>query len=367
MNDRQTRILCVVLAGFLLIAGWWPFLPFPRNHVSWLTGRHGLAFGPRGVAYDAQPLPVPVPQPADSSAPGFAVELSLQPEREPDNGVAHILTIDDGRTPAPLAIVQWKSELLVRVPDPGNPNRFREAGISVLRTGQAHVVVISGDARATTFYVDGRLSRRVTGFGLGPDSARGQLILGNSATGKNSWTGTLFGVALFTRTLEAEDVAARHAVWTKDTALALGQEPGLVALYGFTEGSGQQAGDRSPGQHHLLIPAQYIVLKKTVLGDSWNAFPVERAAVADVVLNVLGFVPFGVLAFFSHRSTSNARWLVGAVVATLAGATVSLVIEVGQVWLPTRDSSFRDLVCNTAGAGFGAFLAGWISSHRPRR
>ena len=64
MNHRQAGVLCLALTAVFLIAGWWPFKTFPRNHVSWLPHRHGLAFGRPGVAYDPDPLPAPI---ADSS------------------------------------------------------------------------------------------------------------------------------------------------------------------------------------------------------------------------------------------------------------------------------------------------------------
>ena len=236
MNYRQARVLCLVLAGFFLIVGWWPFIPFPRNHVSWSTDRRGLAFGPPGVVYDPEPLPAPVAQPSDNRAHGFAVELSLEPAIEPHDGAPHILTIYDGRTPSSFSIVQWKSELLVRVPAPGNPNLFQETGIAVLQKHQSHVIVISGDSMATTFYVDGRLSHRIPGFVLASDSTRGRLILGNAATGKSSWTGTLFGVAIFNRALEAKDVAAHQAFWTEDTCVRARPRTGAGGLVQFRRG-----------------------------------------------------------------------------------------------------------------------------------
>ena len=337
--------------------------------MSWLTGRHGLAFGPPGVVYDAEPLLAPAARPSDNPAPGFAVELSLAPATEPNNRVPHILTIHDGRTPSSLVVAQWKSELLVRAPAPGNPKLFREEGVTGLGKGRSHVFVISSDSLGTAFYIDGRLSRRIPGFVLAPDLTRGQLILGNAATGKSSWSGALFGVAIFNRALNANEVAAHQSMWTEDTAFELGQEPGLVALYSFGEGTGQQARDQSPGQHHLLIPSRYVVLKKTVLDASESALPRNWSATEDVVLNLVGFIPFGFLAFLYHRGASPARWLKAAIMATLAGAMLSLVIEVGQVWLPTRDSSTRDLVCNTAGTCIGVLLAVWLSGpgYRTRR
>ena len=43
--------------------------------------------------------------------------------------------------------------------------------------------------------------------------------------------------------------------------------------------------------------------------------------------------------------------------AVCAGATLSLAIELTQVWLPNRDSSATDLFCNTLGTFLGALVA----------
>lgn len=360
-GDLRARTLCLALTGFFLFVGWRPFVPFPRNHVDWRAGR-GLAFSPRAVVYDPESLPVSAVPP--SSTPGFSVELSLEAGIEPGNGVPHILTIHDGRTPPSFVVGQWKDELLVRVPTPRNRNEYREEWISGLKKGEPHVIVISSDATATTFYIDGRLSHRIQGFVLEPDAIRGQLILGNDGRGKRSWTGTLFGVAILNRALDAHEVADHHSIWTHGMPVQLTGEPGLVALYNFAGGSGQQIRDYSPSQHHLLIPARFVMLQKTVLEASWRRLSASASTIRDVVLNLFGFVPFGFFAFYAQRVKSPSGWLRAAILATLAGAAVSLVIEVGQIWLPTRDSSMLDLICNTAGTGMGVLVAVWLYRSR---
>jgi hypothetical protein len=347
------------LAGVFLALGWWPFVLFPRNQVSWVQGG-GLAFSPPAVAYDPEPLPAPLVPPATN--PGFTVELSLEAPIEPDNGVPYILTIHDGRTPSNLVIGQWRSELLVRVPARRNPKRFREENIADLNKDERHVVAISSDQAATTFYIDGRFSHRVPGFVLEPDSMRGQLILGNGAAGKNSWTGTLFGVAIFRRALDERDVASHHAMWTQGTLLELAREPGLVALYCFSGGSEQAAADRSPARHHLRIPNRYVMLQKRVLGTSLIGNQLSWSSIRDITLNLLGFVPFGFFAFLYLRAPSSDRSPKAMFLATLAGGMLSLLIEVGQIWLPSRDSSLVDLILNTTGAGSGALAAAFLST-----
>ena len=105
---------------------------------------------------------------------------------------------------------------------------------------------------------------------------------------------------------------------------------------------------------------------RRVLGNSRSVIPRDWYATKDIVLNLLAFVPFGFLTFIYYRETSTGQWLRPIVIGTLTGAALSLVTEVGQVWLPTRDSSLLDLALNTAGTGIGAFLAGSIYRGRPR-
>jgi hypothetical protein len=359
MDRKRARLLCLILAGFFLIACWWPFTPFPRNQVSWMAGT-GLSFAPPGVAYDPEPLPIAPGSSSSSSAPGVALELSLETGIEPNSSFPHILTIHDGRAPSNVVVGQWQDELLVRVPTQRNRRQFREVGVSGFRKGQPRVVVISSDEAATSFYVDGKLSKRVPGFVLGLDTLRGQLILGSAPTGRNGWTGTILGIAIFNRALAAKDVAAHQAIWTGDAPLELAREPGLVALYTFTGSSASNVSDHSPAKHHLTIPGRYVVLDRTVLGNP-GMVPHSARAATDVVLNVLLFVPFGFLAFFSFTSASGNDRIRTAILATLAGALLSMAIEVGQVWLPTRDSSLRDLAYNTVGTGVGALLGLWAS------
>lgn len=74
--------------------------------------------------------------------------------------------------------------------------------------------------------------------------------------------------------------------------------------------------------------------------------------VEDIVLNVLGFLPFG----FVLAAAWPVRWHAAAVIvlSTLAGAALSLSLECAQNFLPTRVASNVDLGANIGGALFGA-------------
>ncbi len=96
----------------------------------------------------------------------------------------------------------------------------------------------------------------------------------------------------------------------------------------------------------------------------------------DLVLNVLGYVPFG---FVLVPAIPGRLGRAGVVlVATLIAAALSLGLETLQNFLPSRVSSNVDLACNTAGGLLGALLGlcwghalfderGWLHRWRSER
>jgi glycopeptide antibiotics resistance protein len=114
----------------------------------------------------------------------------------------------------------------------------------------------------------------------------------------------------------------------------------------------------------------------------------------DLAVNILGFVPFGALLFVQigkwvlgigrtgfglpasgfgtkdglrdQKRENIDRIRLAAIVflTVLVGFGVSMAIELLQAYLPSRDSSLRDLVANTAGTLIGALAAVWYSRKR---
>lgn len=84
--------------------------------------------------------------------------------------------------------------------------------------------------------------------------------------------------------------------------------------------------------------------------------PLPRYTMAfDLAVNVLAYVPLGFLAALSVAPGLHP--FVAAVAGTLAGAGLSFGMEVAQAFLPGRVSSNLDLITNSGGAMFGAFVA----------
>jgi glycopeptide antibiotics resistance protein len=79
-------------------------------------------------------------------------------------------------------------------------------------------------------------------------------------------------------------------------------------------------------------------------------------------VNVAGFVPMG---FFFTAYFSLVRPMRRPRIAVVAmGLAVSLTIEMGQYFLPTRDSGINDLITSTLGTEFGAVLCSPTSIRR---
>jgi VanZ family protein len=181
----------------------------------------------------------------------------------------------------------------------------------------------------------------------------GQILLGNSPTGNEYWTGNLLGLAIYDRPLGGEEVSQHLPQHFHD--LEKSGEEGPVSLYLFDEHSGTLAHD-SVGGHHLLIPSRFEVLQKTILVPPWEDFRFTRSYLMDILTNILGFIPFGF--FFSvylwlRKLRSTYRILLISVL--FAGCT-SLSIELIQIYLPTRSSQLTDVITNILGATLGVIL-----------
>ena len=256
---------------------------------------------------------------------------------------------------------QWKKELIIRIPaaTADHHARYREIGVdNVLTTDKTHVVAVTSTQEMTDIYIDGILKKRFRRFSLIPKDRQlsGRLILGNSPEGTRSWKGSLFGVAIYDRTLNNEEILRNKRAWQKYGQPLVSGEAKPVALYLFDkhDHDGDEIHDYSGAGNNLLIPATFQPLRRIILGlpDEWFS----RANLMDVTVNILGFVPFGFFLVASLRLAKNfsAPGVYG--LSLLIGFCLSLAIELAQTYIPTRDSSFKDVFSNTMGTAVGAFL-----------
>jgi glycopeptide antibiotics resistance protein len=80
----------------------------------------------------------------------------------------------------------------------------------------------------------------------------------------------------------------------------------------------------------------------------------DNLIISDIVQNILLFIPFGFLGYFSLVYKSSRLRKLGIV---LAGATLSAGVEFLQIFSPSRWPAMSDVVFNTAGTALGLVLA----------
>ncbi|MGD9942630.1 MAG: VanZ family protein [Burkholderiaceae bacterium] len=84
----------------------------------------------------------------------------------------------------------------------------------------------------------------------------------------------------------------------------------------------------------------------------------------DVTLNVIGYLPIGLLLAVWLARRLRLSMLVAALLATIGATLLSLTLECLQVLLPERVPSWLDLIANSAGGAIGALLAALLGRRR---
>lgn len=355
-HRKITLAISIAICGGYLFVGLWPFEFHPRNNLGWRPGANGTFFGWPSIIYSEGLFDLG--STARGSCDGaVSIELYVRSEHKPGREVGSILTFFDGELPENLLVAQWKDDLMLRVLSRDRKN-YREVGVDAgLRPGVRRFIAITSGAASTDFYLDGILAREIPGLIVRPEALRGRLVLGNGPQGNRRWAGKMFCVAIFNRNLAAHEISLHQRLWAGGHLRQLRSEPGLSALYFMDERSGATIPDRSPSGIPLLVPEHFQVLKKTVLVLPWEDPHPYFSDTGDVSINVLGFIPFGFFYFIYRTQVRPGRPFRNAVLAVAVSGTISLAIELIQVFLPTRSSSLTDLICNVVGSGIGVAMA----------
>lgn len=351
----------------ILLAGLWPFRFSAQNNARWLSDTNGLrflgaealsAFDPGGEAFTPQPLSVPAQRSVEAGS--LTIEMALRPAKEPMGAKGRILSVAGADGREAFFVGQWSTELLLFVPESGggNPPRFREIDLrDALKAGQPRFVTITSDRAGTVVHLNGQRVLWIPGVSLLAPTATlaGQrLFVGNAPDGLHPWAGDVFGLSLYGRLLTDAQVRESRQWWSRPVGRPPPAEAALLARYDFTGSRGRWIHDASGSTNALFIP-EVFARKKHILtridsaGYDWR----------DIVVNVLGFVPYGFFLALWLARLGRSAGSMPLLLAVLAGGLVSLAIELIQVYLPMRDSSLADLVCNVAGSLAGALGARW--------
>jgi VanZ family protein len=346
------KILTRSLVAGILVCTMWPFNPLGRNHVQWIPGDRGIVFNGKGIAWTPSAVQT-------KDARGNAVSLEVLMRTPNTYGVHTILNIYAPGNPNQFLFRQWTDGLIVSHSWLVG-SRMRSAKFDVghvFQPGKLILVTLTADGRQTTAYLNGKLVVSFAHFAMSIQDLSGQIVVGNPASGFESWTGELRGLAMYSRALSTEEVEKHYEDW-----LGSGTDvDGAYVHYNFADGNGKAVTDLGTSGEPLEIPATFRIPHKTFLKpirEEWrtpNYF-------WDVIVNIIGFAPFGIALGGYLRFRRGA--FASVVLATVAGGVFSFLIETTQWLIPTRASGQTDIVTNTTGAMLGAIVVSvWFSRY----
>lgn len=331
-------VLLLITLGF----GWWPLTFLPKNDVAYVPEDSAWGFNTkyaagdiasRGVAYYKQEL--------DTRAwPGITIRAVLKGQpRGGGLGVFMEFYENQGEVLPALLISKWQNHLAIRsrrdtaVVDRG----YSEIGRRKIFAGGKFVeLVVCSEGDRTHVYVNGAIAETRSDFPLlGADNAFvGSLAIGNNADGTKPFNGEIRSIEIYDDFFKpgSPELAAATPVVNFDLSSAV-LPPDIVVPEYF-----------DPAKRQFLNP-----LKKNVDKAGYQR---------DVVINSLGFIPIGIC--FAAVARRRVRSFMGVLFCVcLASFTLSLTIELGQVYMVHRDSSQLDVLLNT--------LSGCVAVIVPRR
>lgn len=351
--------ICIFIIISILLAGLWPLNFHLKNRVEWVEGENGIHFSGRGIAYSSSFLTKGKKPFIDTDE--ITIEIWLKPGQDTNRTLTHIITFLDSEGTEYFTFTQWYTDIVVirniDVSKRKNKLKLKLGVEDVLLAGEKSLITVKGNKKRTAIYVDGVYKKSYWGFTLFEENRRlsPRFILGSSLAGKNPWSGTISGLAIYLQDLEKKEIFRNYQSWLEKGAPIQSRHRGPSELYLFEEHEGTLAKNSVPEGQSLIVPKKYRIFRKSILEQPKESFrPTKR----DVILNILGFIPFGFfcLAYLS-RSTHLPRYA-SFILATVTGAGLSLTIELTQVYFPFRASSLSDLICNSFGTIIGVIIYG---------
>ena len=325
------------------------------NNVKWISNPPGIRFTGYGIAY-TEPIK-DFSSVSEMNTNGFSIEIALKPASFHEPGFDFLFAIHNGNDGKQLVIGQYRSWLIAMNGDDYD-HRRRTKRIAV---NLAEALPIPQFATITTgkdgtyIYLNGRLIRTKRDLTLKiPEGENGRLLLGNSVYGRHHWMGDVMGLAVYRYPLSDQDVTMHFNHWLKDGNFLFAKKYKPDMLYVFDEKNGDKVMDRTGGNNDFHIPSIMKELKKTILAFPRNRPGFNIEFIEDVMINLVGFIPFGFFLNATFVKAGDGFEKHGVLIAVALCFFVSLFIEVLQAWIPSRSSDVLDLVLNTAGGLLGA-------------
>ncbi|MGX9417708.1 VanZ family protein [Vibrio sp. WJH972] len=245
-----------------------------------------------------------------------------------------------------FVIAQWDQSLIILNGDDfSNAKKQPKIYVKIPQTEQPVLLSITSDNTGTWVYFDGQEAAHNKHVILTlPEVYANNLILGNDDTESRPWLGRMYGINLFYTPDEFTSTVLRHhQEWQKEGMLPTISGNKAITNLNFTK---EQT-------DNLMLVKETPYADRSVL--EWPAaqlFHLDLYFIFDIVINFIGFMPFGLILMMLLPTNISLRYRLLCV--SLVSYGFSLSIEVSQIWIPLRHSSSLDLLLNTSGGLAGA-------------
>lgn len=389
----------------LFIAGLWPFNFTEKNNAA-ISAAGGLEIARHGTAYTA------LPAGKLQGLKQFAIYLDVTTSSDGLSAFEKIFSYAINQEEMNFLLGQWRDGFIPVLRTEQKLQGIKLGVKDALKKDERTQFLINCDGMRLFLYRDGirKNYREVGTLSFSNWNRTYPLVVGTDAVGRAQWQGTIYVIAIYDRALSPKEISAvASGQWL--VASEKKEESKPLIHYVFkqentyeTEFRGGKAlavrdlGNGEPAD--LVIPEQFMPYKRSYI--AWDPDWLDyRTNWLDLAVNILGFIPFGALLLLvlgkwenppvspmgrsaavasdqwpvtsegkkkvvsDQWPVNSARKIVAVVgLAVVVGVVVSFAIEYMQAYLPSRDSSLRDLVTNTAGTLFGALAAVWYSRKR---
>lgn len=330
------------------------------NDVSWLPDKIALRFQGSGMAY-VDDLPIAR---LNRKIDSLTIEIVIRPGRNQRQGFGPLLLLHDGNDQQQVVIWQYKDSLIVmNGNDYNNARRWpRITGMHILEPDQIRYLTITANKeKGTRLFVDGEMvaTKKDWRLRIPHEGKPLRLVLGNSVYGNHGWIGDIYELGIAAKATSSERVRERYKKRVESRTFSLLKTDLPEQIIKFNQQSWSQASDITLDNPLLIIPPEVVALEKAILSTPQAYFRLNRVTMADISLNIFGFVPLGAVLFAYLGSyfgfDDRRKWI-----ALMFCAALSLGIELAQVWIPTRFSTLLDLLLNTIGAWIGIEFLYWV-------
>jgi VanZ family protein len=211
-------------------------------------------------------------------------------------------------------------------------------------------VYINGEQRTRSEILKGDFSN------WDPDC---RLAIGNEVTGNRPWEGKIYYAAIFNKPLTDREIRQNYLSGMPSKINKEKMENDRfkaripVARYLFNERKGDTIHDSGSDLNpvNLFMPNYIWRGKHTFLNFSRDYLN-SRSWFSDVVINIMIFIPLGILMHGMLRARSVPTLKI-SLKALLAGALITFSVESIQFFSLTRNSSLIDVVMNMGGTALG--------------